>query len=64
MAKDKCTKDKILPSSACRTCLGCNRLKDILFVGKRDCSDYQYAGKRVWCADEAVDRYNKTGRIK
>lgn len=55
---------KLDKRSLCFQCLGCNKLEDKSFIGKVNCNFFRPTDKKVWCADEAVNEFNNTGKVK
>ena len=58
------TNAKLLCDCLCNYCTGCKKLKYKNFTGTRNCSSYRPVIKKVWCADEVINKYTKTGKIK
>lgn len=54
---------KLLQECLCNYCAGCNKLKIENFIGTYECKSYRPKIKRVWCADEVIEKYSKTGKI-
>jgi hypothetical protein len=48
----------------CWKCLGCNKLESPNFQGLYNCDSFKQANKTVWCANEAIDKFMKTGKVK
>ena len=55
---------KLQRDCQCNYCAGCNKLEDKNFTRTRNCSSYRPVIKKVWCADEVINQFNKTGSIK
>jgi hypothetical protein len=49
--------NKLRKDSWCAQCVGCNRLKESNFIEKNSCNAFRAAEKKVWCADEAVNKF-------
>ena len=57
-------RDDLHPKSQCYKCKGCQLLRDPSFKGLIQCIHFEKKDKGVWCADETIDNYIKTGKIK
>lgn len=47
----------------CEYCAGCYKTNIKDFRGKFDCPKYRPVDKRVWCADETISNFMKTGKV-
>lgn len=55
---------KLHPKCLCMQCLGCMQLEKADFTGKFNCHRFIPSNKKVWCADESVNKFIKTGKVK
>jgi len=51
-------------NAICWKCLGCNNLESPKFLGLYSCDSFQKLDKTVWCANEAIDKFNKTRKVE
>ena len=49
--------------TACENCAGCYLMRDPGFMGKQKCQDIEKPQPGVWCADESVARFRRTGQV-
>lgn len=54
---------KLFSGAVCLNCAGCYKLRDPEFRGVRRCDDFSRAQRRVWCADETIQRFIRTRKI-
>jgi hypothetical protein len=52
------------PDCLCECCAGCFKINDVNFSGKYNCRMFKPVDKKVWCADEIIERFLKTGKIE
>ena len=55
-------KDKY-EGTACSGCAGCHLQRDPHFRGKHRCNDRTKLQPQIWCADESVALFRRTGKI-
>lgn len=54
---------KLRKKGLCIYCAGCYKLKNDNFTGTVYCQSYRAIVKKVWCADEVIAKYIKTGKL-